>query len=231
MIHTVFDLLSAVASLGVTAFCYRWRLSAAVGRIESAGMGYVVALVIGAAAGGYGLGSLNLVLSGEPQIARSIVGALFGAIVAIEAFKWFKGIKGSTGIVFVPAFATTVVVGRWGCFLSGLADETHGSPSALPWTVDLGDGITRHPVQLYESFSMLAFLIMTLLLLGVRNVWFMRNGFYVLVVCYAAQRFIWEFLKPYGTVVGPLNLFHIVCLALLAYAICMIRRPDERAVS
>ena len=231
MIHTIFDLLSAVTSLGVTAFCYRWRLAQAVGRIESAGIGYVAALLIGAALGGYGLGTLNLLLSGEPKIARSIVGALLGAIVAIEIFKWLKNIKGSTGIVFVPAFATTVVVGRWGCFLSGLDDETHGTPSAMPWAVDWGDGITRHPVQLYESFSMLAFLVGALVLLGYRNVWFMRNGFYALVAYYAAQRFAWEFFKPYAAVFGPFNLFHLVCLALLAYAGVMIRRPDERAVS
>ena len=35
---------------------------------------------------------------------------------------------------------------------------------------------------------------------------------------YAAQRFLWEFIKPYGTVIGPFNLFHLICLGLLAYA-------------
>ena len=213
MIHTVFDLLSAVTSFSVTAFCYQWRLKDAVARIEHAGLGYVLALIAGAALGGYGFGSLNLWLSGEPLIARSIVGALAGAIAAIELFKWSRGLKGSTGLIFVPAFATTVVVGRWGCFFSGLADETHGTASTLPWAVDLGDGILRHPVQLYESFSMLVFLLTALALIGTRNRWFMRHGFYALVLFYGAQRFLWEFLKPYGAVVGPFNLFHLVCAA------------------
>ena len=78
---------------------------------------------------------------------------------------------------------------------------------------------------------MLAFLVVALVLLARRGRWFMRHGFYALVLWYAAQRFVWEFLKPYGAIVGPLNLFHLVCVLLLAYAIWMMRRPDERAVS
>jgi len=223
VIHTIFDILAAAASLGVTAFCYRWRLRDAAQRIEYAGAGYVLALVAGAAIGGYGLGSLNMVLSGQPMVARSIVGALAGAIAAIEVFKWARGLKGSTGLIFVPAFATTVVAGRWGCFLSGLEDETHGTPTLLPWGVDLGDGILRHPVQLYESFTMAAFLAVALALIGKRNPWFMHNGFYALVLFYAGQRFLWEFFKPYGAIIGPFNLFHLVCGALAIYALVMMR--------
>jgi phosphatidylglycerol---prolipoprotein diacylglyceryl transferase len=231
VIHTIFDVLAAATSLGVTAFCYRWRLAEAAKRIDAGGMGYVAALLIGAAAGGFGLGSLNMVLSGTPMIARSIVGALAGAILAIELFKRLRGIKGSTGLIFVPAFATTVFVGRWGCFLSGLEDETHGTPTKLPWGVDLGDGIFRHPVQLYESFSMGIFLLVALLLIGKRQPWFMRNGFYALVLVYAGQRFLWEFLKPYGAVLGPFNLFHLVCAGLVAYAVAMLWGSDGRTAS
>ena len=75
-----------------------------------------LALLAGAAAGGFGAGTLNLWLSGAPGIGRSIVGALAGAILAVELFKRWRGIAGSTGLIFVPAFATSVVVGRWGCF-------------------------------------------------------------------------------------------------------------------
>lgn len=231
VIYTFFDLLAAVASLGVTAFCYRWRLSDAAARIEAGGAGYVMALLLGAAAGGYGLGSLNMVLSGTPLVARSVVGALAGAITAIELFKWMRGLSGSTGLIFVPAFAKTVIVGRWGCFLSGLADETHGTPTTLPWGVDLGDGVARHPVQLYESFTMAAFLLAALVLIGRRNPWFMRNGFYALVLVYAVQRFAWEFLKPYAQVAGPFNLFHLVCGGLAVYAVTMMRRNHERTTA
>lgn len=230
-IHFLFDLLASASALAATLLCYRWRLSEAAGRIESAGAGYVVALVFGAAAGGYASGTLNLWLSGLGGAGRSIAGALAGAIVAVEIFKAARGIKGSTGLVFVPAFATTVVVGRIGCFLSGIEDNTHGVATGLPWGHDFGDGVLRHPVQLYESFSMLAFLAIAVAMMGRRQPFFMRNGFYLLVLWYACQRFLWEFLKPYGAVAGPFNLFHFICVGLACYAVWMLWRPHERAAA
>ena len=227
LIHTVFDLLAACAALGMTLFVYHWRLKAAGQKIDSAGPRYGVALLAGAAIGGFGAGTLNLWLSGEPGIGRSIIGALAGAIAAVEIFKSLRGISGSTGLIFVPAFATSVMVGRWGCYSAGLSDETYGTPTTLPWGHDFGDGVLRHPVQLYESFTMAVFLVAALVLIGRRNAFFMRNGFYLLVLVYAGQRFLWEFLKPYRTVAGPFNLFHLICAGLVIYSIVMMTR--ERA--
>jgi prolipoprotein diacylglyceryltransferase len=47
-------------------------------------------------------------------------------------------------------------IGRVGCFLTGLADHTHGVATALPWAVGFGDGVGRHPTQLCESAFLLA---------------------------------------------------------------------------
>jgi phosphatidylglycerol---prolipoprotein diacylglyceryl transferase len=229
LLHTLFDVLAALSSLTVTVIAYRWRLAGAAAKIEQGGLGYIIALVAGAGIGGFGFGTLNLWLSDEPGLARSILGALAGAIASIEVFKRWHGVTGSTGLIFVPAFATTVTVGRWGCYFAGLEDKTYGTPTALPWGKDFGDGVLRHPVQLYESVTMLAFLAVALILIGRRQTWFMRNGFYALVLAYAGQRFLWEFLKPYGPVIGPFNVFHLVCTALIAYATWMIRRSHERA--
>ena len=154
--------------------------------------------------------------------AQTARGALAGAIAAVEIYKLKKGMTGSTGLIFVPAFVTSVAVGRWGCFLSGLGDQTYGTPTNLPWGHDFGDGVMRHPVQLYESFAMAAFLAAALILIGRRDPWFLRHGFYAMVLVYAGQRFLWEFLKPYGTVLGPFNLFHFICLGLVIYSIIMI---------
>jgi phosphatidylglycerol---prolipoprotein diacylglyceryl transferase len=232
IVHTLFDLLAVLSAMAVTMACYRWRLHDAAQRVELLGVGYAVALVGGAALGGFGAGTLNLWLSGIPGVGRSIVGALAGAIAAVEIFKWQGGIRQSTGLIFVPAFATSVAVGRIGCYLAGLADNTYGTPTTLPWGHDFGDGVLRHPVQLYESFSMLGFLAVALVLLARREPFFMRNGFYLLVLYYGAQRFLWEFLKPYGDVAGPFNIFHFICLALCCYSIgMMVGRRDGRANS
>jgi prolipoprotein diacylglyceryltransferase len=221
--HLLFDALAALGALAATLLVYRWRLVEAGRKIEQAGMGYALALVAGAVLGGYGAGSLNLWLSGAPQIARSVLGALCGAILAIELFKRAKGITGSTGIIFVAGFATSIAVGRWGCFLAGLPDATYGIPTALPWGHDFGDGIQRHPVQLYESFAMAAFLAFMLWRLALRDAFVMANGFYLMAGTYGAQRFLWEFLKPYAAVIGPFNLFHFLCLGLMIYAGAMMR--------
>lgn len=228
IVHTLFDLLAALAATAMTVAVYRWRLADAAGQIEQAGFGYAAALVAGAVIGGFGAGTLNLWLSGAPGVGRSIVGALAGAIVAIELFKRSRGIRGSTGLIFVPAFATSVTVGRWGCFLSGIEDNTHGIATALPWGHDFGDGLQRHPVQLYESFAMAGFLAFALAMLGRRQPFFMRNGFYVLVGFYGAQRFLWEFLKPYGSLLGPFNLFHFISAGLMIYSAAMIGGSRER---
>jgi phosphatidylglycerol:prolipoprotein diacylglycerol transferase len=228
-VHTCFDIAAATAAAAMTVACFFWRLPEAGGRIEQAGFGYALALVAGAALGGYAAGTANLWLSGEPGVARSIVGALAGAIAAIEIFKQARGITGSTGIIFVPGFCTSVAVGRWGCFFSGLTDHTHGCPTSLSWGHDFGDHILRHPVQLYESAAMAAFLAYALVMLARRDAFFMKNGFYLMVLWYAAQRFCWEFLKPYAPVLGPLNLFHLVCLGLMAYAIWMLRSAASRS--
>src|SRR5258708_616262 len=56
----------------------------------------------------------------------------------------------SSGDGFAIPVAVGIGIGRIGCVLAGLDDPTHGLPTSLPWAVDYGDGIPRHPAQLYE---------------------------------------------------------------------------------
>jgi phosphatidylglycerol---prolipoprotein diacylglyceryl transferase len=185
---------------------------------------YIAAGSLGATLGAYVAGSLNLWLSGIGGVGRSIEGALAGAIIAIEILKTRSGIRGSTGLRFVAPLAASIAVGRIGCFLAGLDDMTYGTPTSLPWGVDFGDGIKRDPVQLYESVTMAVFLAVFIALVRRGNEAVLRSGFYLFVGSYAAQRFVWEFLKPYGTVIGPFNLFHLLSIALLVYALLFARR-------
>ena len=127
--------------------------------------------------------------------------------------------------------AAAIAIGRVGCFLAGLDDMTYGTPTTLPWGIDFGDGVHRHPVQLYESIAMAAFLAVFVILLRRGSEPVLRTGFYIFVGVYAAQRFVWEFLKPYGTVIGPFNLFHLLSLALIAYAFLYARREAPRTCS
>lgn len=229
--HTLFDLLALLCGVSLGAwFRRRYALAQPVG-IESASQQhyYLAILLLGLALGSVLLGSWNLWLAGGEGLAKSLAGGLLGAIVAAELFKYFSGISRSTGLYFVPGLLALIVVGRIGCFFGGLADYTYGIPTDLPWGVDFGDGLRRHPVQLYEALSMLLLLLFLLFDYPWRSAFWLRHGFYLFVLVYAGQRFVWEFLKPYPPLVGGLNLFHLVSLALLAYAFGMLYRSWRHA--
>jgi phosphatidylglycerol---prolipoprotein diacylglyceryl transferase len=224
-LHLLFDLL-AWASAGLLGFMlYRWRLApVAAAATARTGPGYVAALAAGAIAGAWGFGSWNTGLTAVPHPSHSIAGALAGGIIAVELYKAARGISGSTGVVWVGPIALGIAVGRLGCLFAGLPDETFGTPTSLPWGVDLGDGVPRHPVQLYESLAMLAFLGVYLLALRRRAAWTRDRAFYLFVLCYAAQRFVWEVFKPYPDLLGPLNLFQLLALAMIFYALAFDAR-------
>jgi prolipoprotein diacylglyceryltransferase len=219
-LHLLFDLL-AWGSAGLLAhLLYRWRLRELSAQVVArTGRLYVVALAIGAIGGAWAFGSWNTALGAVPHPSHSIAGALAGGIIAVELYKWARGIGGSTGVIWVGPLALGIAIGRWGCFFAGLADETYGLSTGLPWGVDLGDGVPRHPVQLYESAAMLAFLAVYLAALARRAQWTRERAFYLFILFYAAQRFAWEFLKPYPRLLGPLDVFQLLALAMIAYAL------------
>ncbi len=95
-------------------------------------------------------GDLAYLLSG-----KTIVGGLLGGTIAVEWTKGRLGINRRTGDLFAIPMAIGIAIGRVGCFFAGLPDDTYGTPSNLPWAVDFGDGIPRHPTQLYETVAML----------------------------------------------------------------------------
>jgi prolipoprotein diacylglyceryltransferase len=224
-LHGIFEALGWLAAIG--AFWWTKRRYFETDALPLAPREYPIYLLllwVGAVAGAYALGSANLALGGVAGTARSILGAILGGILVAEPYKVLRGIRGSTGAVFVLPLAAAIGVGRIGCFLAGLADHTYGTPTSLPWGVDFGDGLSRHPVQLYESLAMLGFAAGFVGLLERRRDLAVRRGFYLFALVYGAQRFLWEFLKPYATVAGPLNLFHLASLALALYALVMLRR-------
>ena len=96
---------------------------------------------------------------------------------------------------------------------------------------DFGDGVLRHPVQLYESVAMAAFAVVYLWRVLRHDRFVIAQGFYLAVVFYGAQRFVWEFFKPYGTLVGPFTLFHLLSAAVLVYAVVMIATAPKPEVS
>lgn len=226
--HYLFD---AAAWAGV-ALAARWQHrrwpaeAEALARVTSTS--YFVSLAIGAVIGAWALGSANSLRATLAAPSHSIAGALAGGIIAVEAWKALHGVRRSTGGQFALPLATGIAIGRLGCFFAGLADFTYGIPTALPWAVDLGDGVGRHPVQLYEGAVMAAFALI-LAAARLRGAGWARNhAFQALILVYAVQRFGWEFLKPYPPIswAGPLNVFHLLTLGMGAYAIIWWQRGN-----
>ncbi len=125
--------------------------------------------VVAATVAGGALGAKLLFWLEEPQLTwqhlhdpahflggKTIVGALAFGLVSVELFKRHIGLRGSTGDLYAIPLALGIAIGRIGCFLTGLSDNTYGTPTTLPWAVNFGDGIPRHPTQLYE----IAFLLL-----------------------------------------------------------------------
>lgn len=234
-LHILFDILAWLGAGAAGWFVSRlsWvRFAAAPMQLP-----YIAAVMFGAGVGAYVFGTANMVLSGRPELARSIEGAVAGGIIAVELYKHFAGILVRTGARFALPLGVGVAIGRLGCYFAGLDDFTYGTPTSVAWGHNFGDGIARHPVQLYESAAMAAFAIVYLICLRLRLNYVVDNGFPLAVGYYAAQRFLWEFLKPYGTLAGPFTLFHLLSLALFAYAVAMLttapttRLNNERAAA
>ena len=91
-----------------------------------------------------------------------------------------------------------MIIGRIGCFLSGVEDATHGLPTDFIFGMELGDGISRHPTALYEIFMLM---LIWLLLRAIHKRLPLAEGslFKLFMVFYLSWRLCIEWLKPIDT--------------------------------
>ena len=137
-----------------------------------------------------------------PQIWRGGLGIpggiLFGALVAMWAFKR-RGVDPLVGLsAAAPALPLAQAIGRWGNWWN---QELFGKPTTLPWALRIdkipaayAPGTTFHPTFLYESLWNLALCV---LLLWIDRRFTLRRGrlFAMYVVGYATGRFWVEGLR------------------------------------
>ena len=156
---------------------------------------------------------------------KTIVGGLLGGWAAVEWVKARMGVRRRTGDLFAAPICVGIAVGRIGCFLTGLADRTYGVPTSLPWGVDFGDGVPRHPTQLYET----AFCAVLAVVLARRTVRPHTEGavFRGFLAAYLAWRLAVDFLKP-GTAHAGLTGIQWACVAGIA-AVALTWRAREDA--
>lgn len=183
-------------------------------------------IFIGAAAGAF-LGSHLLgVLERPAELGRlnwliwldnkTIAGGLLGGLIGVELTKKRIGVHVSSGDLMTYPLLAAMALGRLGCHFAGLEDGTHGLPSSAPWAIDFGDGVPRHPVNLYEIFILSA---IALLLMGLEKRKPLPDGmrFKIFMICYLVWRFLAEWLKPVWWFPFGLTSIQIACLAGLFY--------------
>jgi prolipoprotein diacylglyceryltransferase len=206
--------------------------------------------VIAAAVAGAALGSKLLFWIEDPQLTwhnlrnpanlmggKTIVGALVFGLIFVELMKRDIGIRRSTGDLYAIPIAFGIAIGRIGCFLTGLSDNTYGTPSKLPWAIDFGDGIPRHPTQLYEIAFLLILipLLYRIVILSGAEVsrseasteskdpyphhgpFLPGDAFKFFMVAYLFFRLLCDFIKPYPRIFLGLGGIQWACLLILFY--------------
>lgn len=151
---------------------------------------------------------------------RTILGGLLGGWMGVALVKRRRGIAGRRGNLLAAPIALGLLVGRIGCFLNGCC---HGTATGLPWGVDFGDGIRRHPTQLYEALFGLAALV------ALRLPWRRRARpgrlFGLLMVAYLGFRFAEEFVRAGERPYLGLSPYQVLALAGLAWFLVRELRP------
>ncbi len=149
---------------------------------------------------------------------KTIVGGLLGGLLGVEATKRVLGERRRTGDLFVYPLILAIAIGRVGCFLTGVTDGTTGVATGLPWAVDHGDGVPRHPAALYEILFLAA---LAVALRQAEKRWALPNGalFALFMAGYLGWRLAVEFLKPVEPLALGLSAIQWACvLGLLHYA-------------
>lgn len=186
-----------------------------------------LSIILGAIIGAF-LGSRLIGFLENPMIAlnlqniilllntKSIMGGLFGGLIGVEVSKIIIREKHSSGDLFTFPIIVGIIIGRIGCFLSGIHEFTYGKETGFFTGMDLGDGLLRHPTSLYEIIFLM------LLAVFLKKITFhtqKESGllFKVFMISYFGFRFMIEFLKPNIFYVWGLSSIQWLCITCWMY--------------
>src|ERR1700759_381192 len=167
LLHTIAEILAFIAGYQY----FRFLRNKKGDRLSDVNRSWIlVGAIFGALIGSRILGGLE----NPPQILaakniflnfyenKTVVGGFLGGLFGVELIKKIIGEKKPSGSLFVKPILLALIIGRIGCFSMGVFEETYGLPASVPWGLNLGDGILRHPVALYEiGFLILLWLIIS----------------------------------------------------------------------
>lgn len=222
--YSLFVFLAVATGIGLYSYEMRRRRSP-----------HNFAILIAAFVGGmlgaklpYVFQNIHLYLQGvrDPEIlfsGRTILGGLIGGTLAVKGTKHWMGIRQRNGDFMITGICVGIALGRLGCLLRGCC---YGKATSMPWGIDFGDGIPRHPTELYELIFVLAWLVF---LRGKRT----EQGFYfaVFMLSYFTFRFLNEFLRTEAILAAGLTGFQYVCLLVIGWFCLRIKYGHTREQS
>ncbi|AXT63156.1 diacylglyceryl transferase [Aquimarina sp. AD10] len=190
----------------------------------------IIGAVFGAFLGSRILGFLeNPIVDFTPEYliyllsVKTIMGGLFGGLLGVELAKKIIKENKSSGDLFTYPIILGIIIGRIGCFLAGINEFTYGKETTSFLGMDLGDGVFRYPIALFE----IVFLIVLWWCLRYfqRNYKY-KNGllFQYFMISYFLFRFCIEFLKPNVFLIFGLSSIQYLCILCWIYYHRTIRK-------
>jgi len=150
---------------------------------------------------------------------KSVLGAIIGGYLAVEAIKRLAGIGSITGDAFAAFVPLSLAIGRVGCMIQGCCPgRTFGQNPAWRW-----------PAQEVEfAFNLGCFLLFF---------WMRRKGvlpgqhFHLFMMAYGLFRFLHEPLRATPKLVGDLSGYQVLALILFGLGLngFLRRRRDAKS--
>lgn len=157
---------------------------------------------------------------------NTIVGGLAFGLIGVEWAKKIVNHKESTGDLIVFPLILAMIIGRIGCFVTGIHEETYGIPTNFIFGMYLGDQHLRHPVALYEiAFLIILWIVLKTVQRENKN----PSGFVfqLFMLCYFSFRFLLDFIKPKIEIIGNLGTIQLVCIMVIFYYFLKLRKINS----
>jgi phosphatidylglycerol---prolipoprotein diacylglyceryl transferase len=205
-----------------SAYRYYLRLRKHHGDVISMSnrLSIILGAAIGAFVGSRFIGVLENPVSSKNLMdiynSKTIMGGLFGGTLGVEMAKKFIDEPRPSGDLFTLPIILGILIGRIGCFLMGTKEFTYGTMTSFFAGINLGDGLQRHPIALYEL------LFLAILFIGLRKILRQRNlesgsAFKIFMLSYFGFRFFIEFIKPNVFFLLGLSTIQWLCIACFVY--------------
>ncbi|WP_282630821.1 prolipoprotein diacylglyceryl transferase [Empedobacter sedimenti] len=223
LIHPILETIGIFIAMRYYAFL-RKRNKSSLSTIQS--FSIIIGALIGALLGSKIVGTLEnpqALLDAKNQFlffwtSNTIVGGLTFGLIGVEIAKKIIGHKESTGDLIVFPLILAMIIGRIGCFLTGVYEQTFGVETTSIFGMDLGDGLLRHPVALYEIVYLI---ILWIILKIVQKKYIYPSGylFQIFMMAYFLFRFCLDFIKPIHPIFLGLSSIQLTCACVIIYYI------------